>query len=146
MKKIINFFFNPGDHAVTTSSALLLLRLIVGVFMLTHGVGKFMMLVGDGPIRFVDPIGLGVTASLILVVFAEVFCSILLIVGVATRLALIPLFITMLVAALIFHASDTFAKKEMPLLYLTIYIVIAMTGAGKFSIDRWIYRRLRKSG
>ena len=141
MKRIFDIIFNPGDYSNIASSALLLLRMIVGIFMLTHGIGKFMMLVGDGPIRFVDPIGLGVTASLILVVFAEVFCSIFLIVGVATRLAVIPLLVTMLVAALITHASDPFAKKELPLLYAAIFIVIALAGAGKYSIDSWIYER-----
>ncbi|MFA6744086.1 MAG: DoxX family protein [Candidatus Neomarinimicrobiota bacterium] len=141
MKRIFDIIFNPGDYSNIASSALLLLRMIVGIFMLTHGIGKFMMLVGDGPIRFVDPIGLGVTASLILVVFAEVFCSIFLIVGVATRLAVIPLLVTMLVAALITHASDPFIKKELPLLYAAIFIVIALAGAGKYSIDSWIYER-----
>ncbi|MCK9558954.1 MAG: DoxX family protein [Candidatus Marinimicrobia bacterium] len=141
MKRIFDIIFNPGDYSNIASSALLLLRMIVGIFMLTHGIGKFMMLVGDRPIRFVDPIGLGVTASLILVVFAEVFCSIFLIVGVATRLAVIPLLVTMLVAALITHASDPFIKKELPLLYAAIFIVIALAGAGKYSIDSWIYER-----
>lgn len=145
MKRIFDIIFNPGDYSNIALSALLLLRMIVGIFMLTHGIGKFMMLVGDGPIRFVDPIGLGVTASLILVVFAEVFCSIFLIVGVATRLAVIPLLVTMLVAALITHASDPFAKKELPLLYAAIFIVIALAGAGKYSIDSWIYKRFGKN-
>lgn len=145
MKRIFDIIFNPGDYSNIASSALLLLRMIVGIFMLTHGIGKFMMLVGDGPIRFVDPIGLGVTASLILVVFAEVFCSIFLIVGVATRLAVIPLLVTMLVAALITHASDPFIKKELPLLYAAIFIVITLAGAGKYSIDSWIYKRFGKN-
>lgn len=145
MKRIFDIIFNPGDYSNIALSALLLLRMIVGIFMLTHGIGKFMMLVGDGPIRFVDPIGLGVTASLILVVFAEVFCSIFLIVGVATRLAVIPLLVTMLVAALITHASDPFIKKELPLLYAAIFIVIALAGAGKYSIDSWIYKRFGKN-
>jgi putative oxidoreductase len=107
--------------------------------MLTHGWGKFLKLIGDEPISFADPIGIGETASLVLVVFSEVFCSILLIVGMATRLAAIPLIITMLVAAFIIHASDGFGKQELPLLYTTIYIVFALVGAGKFSVDNWIF-------
>jgi putative oxidoreductase len=106
MKKILDLVFNPGEYSNNISLSLLFLRLIVGGFMLTHGIGKWMMLIGDGPIRFADPIGIGVTASLALNVFAEVFCSLFLIFGVAVRLAALPLLITMLVAAFIVHGQD----------------------------------------
>jgi putative oxidoreductase len=102
--------------------------------MLTHGMGKFTALFGGDPIRFPDPIGVGATASLVLAVFAEVFCSILLILGLGTRLAAIPLLTTMLVAAFVVHANDGFGKQELPLLYSTIYFVIAIAGAGKFRL------------
>jgi putative oxidoreductase len=111
--------------------------------MLTPGMGKLSILFGDGPIRFPDPIGVGATASLLLAVFSEVFCSILLIFGIGTRLAAIPLLITTLVAALIVHANDGFGKQELPLLYSAIYVVIAIAGAGKISIDNWIFAKIR---
>ncbi len=101
------------------------------------------MLFGEAPIQFADPIGLGVNVSLALAVFAEFFCSIFLIIGIATRLSTIPLIITMLVAAFIVHAADPFVRKELPLLYTSIYIVIATAGAGKFSVDYWISKKLR---
>lgn len=78
---------NPGDYSHNINYVLLILRLSVGVFMLSHGWGKFLMLIGDDPIQFADPLGVGITASLALTVFAEVFCSVLLIFGLATRLA-----------------------------------------------------------
>lgn len=135
------YIFNPGNYSKKINFVLLLLRFAVGILMLTHGLGKFSALFGDGPIQFPDPIGVGATASLALAVFSEVFCSILLIFGIGTRLAAIPLLITMLVAALIVHANDGIGRQELPLLYSTIYFVIAMTGAGKISIDHWIYSK-----
>jgi putative oxidoreductase len=140
MKKNI---FNPGNYPQTVNIALLILRVSVGVFMLTHGMVKFFKLFGDEPIAFADPIGIGETASLILAVFAEVFCSVLLIFGLATRLAAIPLIITMFVAGFIVHAGDEFRVKEMAFLYLIIYIAIALKGAGKFSVDSLIYNKLK---
>ena len=139
IKKILH----SGGYPKSINISLLLIRLIVGGFMLTHGIGKFLMLIGDGPIQFADPIGVGPTASLVLTVFAELFCSIFLIFGVATRLSAIPLLITMLVAAFIVHAGDGFGKQELALLYATLYLVLAIAGAGKFSVDKWIYDRLR---
>ena len=142
---MINNIFNPGIYPKTINLALLLLRLTVGVFMLTHGIGKFSMLFGEEPLMFADPIGVGETASLALAVFAEVLCSILLIFGIATRVAAIPLFITMLVAVFIVHQNDEFGKKELPLLYLTIYFCFAITGAGKISVDNWLYKNQYKN-
>ncbi len=142
MKKILDLCFNPGEYSNTISLSLLFLRLIVGGFMLTHGIGKFMMLIGDAPIRFLDPIGLGAGFSLALVVFAEFLCSICLIFGFATRLAVIPLVITMLVATIVVHGADGFGKQELPLLYASIYVFLAVMGSGKFSVDQYLYKKI----
>lgn len=141
MKTMINNIFNPGIYPKNINLALLLLRLTVGVFMLSHGIGKFSMLFGDEPIMFADPIGVGETPSLALAVFAEVLCSILLIFGIATRIAAIPLFVTMLVAVFIVHQNDGFGKQELPLLYLMVYLSFSITGAGKISIDNWLFKK-----
>lgn len=143
MNTIIKKSLDTGNYPVNISLALLFLRIIVGVFMLTHGYGKVLMLFGDGPVKFADPIGLGETTSLIITVFAEFLCSIFLIFGVATRFSAVPLIITMLVAALIVHAPDTFMRKELPLLYAAIYLVIALAGAGSYSVDNWLIKKMK---
>jgi putative oxidoreductase len=140
---MMKYIFNPGNYPPKINFALLILRVAIGIFMLTHGYGKLLKLFGDEPITFADPIGLGVTTSLFLAVFAEVLCSIFLIMGLFTRPAAIPLIITMLVAAFIVHADDEFRGKEMALLYFLVYTVIAITGAGKYSIDNLIYKKLK---
>lgn len=144
MKSQIKKVISPGNYPNSISIVLLLLRVAVGIFMLTHGIGKFSKLFGDDPIKFADPIGVGVTASLALAVFAEVFCSLFLIFGIATRLSAIPLLITMLVAIFIVHGADDFGKKELPLLYSVVYSVILIAGAGKYSVDNWIYKKINR--
>jgi putative oxidoreductase len=138
---MIKTIFNPGIYPKNIDLALLILRIAGGGFMLTHGIGKFIKLTGDDPIQFADPIGVGVTASMTLAVFAEVFCAVFLILGFATRFSAIPLLITMLVATFIVHANDGFGKQELPLLYAVTYLVIAITGGGKYSVDNFIYKR-----
>ncbi|MBX2909745.1 MAG: DoxX family protein [Chitinophagales bacterium] len=139
---MIKNIFNPGNYSKNIDFVLLLLRLVVGGFMLTHGIGKFEKLFSGEPITFPDPIGVGATASLALVVFSEVFCSLFLIFGIATRLSSIPLIITMLVAAFIAHAADGFGKQELPLLYTVIYIVLVISGSGRIAFDNWMYQKL----
>jgi len=120
---------------------LLFIRIAVAAFMLTHGYPKLLKLFAVGEIQFADPFGLGMASSLGLAVFAEFFCSILVGLGVGTRLATIPLIINMSVAAFIAHGADPFGKKELALLYLVIYIFLLVTGSGKFSVDYLISRK-----
>lgn len=119
----------------------LVLRVSIAAFMLTHGLGKLNLLFSGNEIQFADPIGLGATFSLGLTVFAEVVCSILIGLGLATRLASIPLIMTMLVATFIIHGADPFAKKEFALLYLLIYLVVFVVGSRKFSLDYLLQKK-----
>ncbi|MBN8568650.1 MAG: DoxX family protein [Ignavibacteria bacterium] len=123
---------------------LLITRIAVGSFMLTHGIPKLMKFFSTGDITFSDPLGVGTIPSLMMAIFAEVFCSILVILGLGTRIAVIPLIITMLVAVLLVHANDPFGKKELGLMYLTIYMFLIVVGSGKYSLDEWLLRRQRR--
>jgi len=51
----------------------------------------------------------------------------------------------MLIAAFIVHGSDAFDKREMSLLYLSIYFLIVVLGAGRFSIDGMIEKKRKAS-
>ena len=133
--------FNPGSYSKNIDLSLLILRIAGGALMLTHGVGKMEALFGTEPIQFPDPIGLGATTSLALAVFAEVLCALFLIIGFATRFSALPLLITMFVAVFIIHIADPFAKQELPLIYGSIYLVLLIAGAGKFSIDNLIFNK-----
>lgn len=119
----------------------LILRITLAAFMLTHGWPKLTRLFAGGEIQFGDPIGLGPAISLILVVFAEFFCSVLIGIGLGTRLAAIPLIITMAVAAFVAHGSDPFGRKEIALLYLLFYLTLLVIGSRKYSIDYLITRK-----
>ena len=131
MKKLL-FSHRP----LATDLALLLLRVAAGGIMAySHGWGKLQKML-SGDMGFADPIGVGEEVSLILTVFAEFLCGILVALGLFTRAALVPLIITMLVAVFIIHADDPFSKQEFGLLYLIPYITLFLTGPGKLSLDK----------
>lgn len=114
---------------------LLFLRVTVGLMMaLSHGWGKFQNVL-SGNFEFGDPIGLGPTISLILAAFAEFICALLVVFGIKTRWAAIPVVITMLVAAFVVHWNDPWGNKEFPLLYASVFLSLVFTGAGRYSVD-----------
>jgi len=117
----------------------LALRVVLGLSMFYgHGLDKWKVLLGEGEIQFADPLGMGVTLSLILAVFAEVVCSLLIVGGLLTRYAVIPLIITMAVAVFVVNSGQVFGKIELPLIYLAGFVALFFIGPGRFSLDRLI--------
>lgn len=136
MKKI----FNPNFATTQVDVVLLIIRVGIGAMMLVHGFPKLQMLLAGGEIQFPGVMGLSPAISLGLAVFAEFLCSVLLIIGLGTRLASIPLIITMMVAVFLIHANDPFANQELGLHYLLSYVVLLILGGGKFSVDAFVFK------
>lgn len=122
--------------------ALLLLRLTFGGAMIYgHGWGKLMRLLGDEPIKFYNFMGLGPEISLGLAAFAEVGCALLVILGLFTRWATVPLVITMMVA-ISTNLGEGFGQVEKALLFLTAFLSLQFTGAGWYSLDAQVRNRV----
>jgi len=116
-----------------------LLRVSVSLLMLSHGVPKaldFQNLAQSFP----DPLNVGTEVSAMLIVFAEVGCSVLLLFGLFGRFASATLFIAMMVAAFVHQFADPFSSRELPLLYASVYACLTFTGPGSTSIDAWFQR------
>lgn len=133
-----------SGYPICQNLGLLVLRVSFGcLMMLGHGLPKLMNF-GQMSESFPDPIGLGKSISLSLAIFAEFGCGLLLILGLLTRLATIPLITTMAVAALLVHGSDPWQKQEMAVVYLAAFVSILVAGGGLFSLDAvlrsWFFR------
>ena len=141
MKKIVSVHQNSNG----TDLALLIARVGIALLMLTHGLPKLQMLFSGAPIQFPPMFGMSAEFSLAMAVFAEVFCSLLLLAGLGTRLAVVPLIITMAVAVFVIHVSDPFAKQEPALQYLLVYVVLLLAGSGKYSMDYLLQKRMQNA-
>jgi len=120
---------------------LLILRVSAGgLMLLIHGWPK-LMIYGQKAATFPDPLGLGSSVSLALVIFAELFCAAFIVAGLATRIVAIPLIFNFLVAGLVFHGADPLAKRELALFYLAVFVVIFLLGPGKYSGDAYFQKR-----
>lgn len=121
-----------------TDLGLSITRVVFGLLFCYHGLEKILNY-SSFSTNFPDPIGLGITTSLLLVIFAEFVGGVAVTLGLLTRFFLIPIFITMSVALFIVHAQDPFQTKELALLFWVISIGIYVTGPGKYSVDKLIY-------
>jgi putative oxidoreductase len=130
MKKLLSINYSPWGFNIS----MLILRLGAGALMLQHGYDK---LVKFGAIKkdFMSFLGMGSTASLALLIFAEFFCSMFLIMGLFTRLSAIPLIIGMCVALFKAHNGDFWGDGEQAAIYLVSFVVIFICGPGKVSVD-----------
>ncbi len=130
-------------RACAVSTGLFVLRVAVSCLMLVHGCQK---LAGFSELsdKFPDPIGMGSQLSLISAIGAEVGCSLLLIIGLGTRLAALPLAFTMIIALFVVHGADPWQKKELAAVYLSIYVSIGLAGPGKISLDEIVKSKWSK--
>jgi putative oxidoreductase len=138
-------YFQSNSSSLPKDIVLLAVRVFVGFAMLSHGFPKLQMLLEGGKIEFFDFIGLGPLVTLVLTVIAEFVCSILLILGLFTRFSLGFLIFTMIIAAFVVHGADSFEKRELSLIYLSVYLLLMAFGAGKVSVDHMIEKRKRAS-
>ncbi len=132
MKKLLAT--SCSDHAF--SLATLVLRLGAGLLIMIHyGLDKLLHFAQKAP-RFPDPLHIGSTTTLSLVLFAEFFCGAFVIMGLFTRLACIPLIIAMTIALVYAHKGDFFGAGEGAGLFLACFICSFFMGSGKISLDR----------
>ncbi|HVR42914.1 MAG TPA: DoxX family protein, partial [Thermoanaerobaculia bacterium] len=141
-----------------SSIGLLILRVGIGGFLMTHGWGKLQMMLDGQYDQFGDPIGLGPGPSLVLVMIAELICALLVVIGLGTRFVTAPIIFVMGVAAFVVHGGDpwtmgegarlfmtgegeSWASREPALLFLIVFLALTFTGAGRFSIDALIRAR-----
>lgn len=130
MKKLLSTRYS--DFAFNLS--MLIMRLGFGILMIPHGYDKLVHF-AQYKKDFMNFLGLGSAMSLALVVFAEFFCSIFLVMGLFTRLVATVLMIELIVIVFEEHKGDVFETGEHGMLFLTGIIAIILLGAGRVSLD-----------
>lgn len=133
MKKLLS------PSSMGTDMATLLLRIFFGGMFVYFGYGKIEMY--DAILlNFGDIIGIGAEPSFHLVIFAEFFCGLLVLLGLVTRFSVVPIFITMIVAYFVAHGNDAFNDKMPAFIFMVLCIPVFILGSGKYSIDYFIFK------
>ena len=135
---MIKKIFAPGNDSTLTSLGLLVLRLWLGLAMFfNHGLDKLTHF-NSMASKFPDPLGIGQTPSLALVVFAETAGALLMALGLLTRFAALTLVIDLGVAFFLIHKAMSGAG-ELAFIYSAGYAALLIAGGGRFSVDKAVF-------
>ncbi len=119
---------------------LFILRIGTGLQLaFLHGLDKARHFAERMP-TWADPLNLGHKRSLQLTVAAEFFCALLLVLGLASRLAALTIAFSLAVMMLLVHRADPWGQREATVLYFCAAMAILLLGPGRFSIDRVVSR------
>jgi putative oxidoreductase len=141
-KDLLLFKFFPAK----TNCGLLILRLSAGLTLFfKHGSEK---LVGfsQTAAHFPDPLHIGVIPSLLFATLSDAICSLLLVLGLATRWAALIIFVNIFVGwSFVYHFAFAGVGHQVDIgqlivLYLGAALVLFLAGPGKYSLDAWLDR------
>ena len=135
------------------SSTIILIRLMVGVVFLSEGIQKFLFPATRGAGRFMT-IGLPIPEILSYIVASfEVICGTLLLIGLITSIASLPLIVIMLVAIVStkipillqdgFWQMAHAARTDFSMLLGSLFLLL--NGGGKYSIDNYFKKKSVKT-
>jgi putative oxidoreductase len=131
MRKLLSTAYSDGAF----NFALLVQRVASGLLLLIgHGLPKisnFSELSGS----FYDPFRIGHRNSLVLVILAELFCSMLLVLGLFTRIVAFIIVFNLSVAVFIYHQGQPLKNYELGAIYLVNIFTVMIIGPGRISVD-----------
>ena len=138
-----NFLFPQSFRGKGVSLLILVLRLFFGVLFFSHGLDK-MMNFSDLVNVYPNVLGFGSYMTLMVTIFCEFCCSLFLIAGLLVRLMTIPMVVAMGVAFFDVHDA-MFPEGELAFIYFIVFIILFLTGAGRYSVDYLIDSKVRSN-
>ncbi len=135
LKKIIQLKSLPPN----SDSGLLILRLTtITPLFLKHGIEKIFTF-SQMAAHFPDPLHIGPVPSLVFAMVSDSICTLLMILGLATRWAAAIVFVNVFVAWALVHHFEFFGHAadhgELIVLYLGVTLTLFLSGPGRYSLD-----------
>lgn len=137
-----NYLFPQYCREKVVSLLILALRVFFGVLFFTHGLDK-MINFNTLSETYPSVLGFGSYMTLMVSIFCEFACSLFLIAGLMERIVLLPMIASMAVAFFDIH-DGMFPEGELSLIYLILFVVLLLTGPGRYSVDYLIDMKFQK--
>ena len=141
MKTTLQKVFSYQPEFLSQDITLLLFRVLVSLSMInTHGMKK--LLDFEGTVQHIpDPLGVGGETSAVIAIIVNIIAPIFVILGLGTRLAILPILSVTLMGFFIVHGNDPWPIRDVPLMYSLVYLALFFLGAGKYSLDHKFFKK-----
>lgn len=143
MKKLIENITNVYVRSGKFHLTLLVFRIAVSVeLMLAHGLKKIGVGVHEAEV-VPNPLHLPQALNQLFAEAANLFFPVMVIIGLFTRLSVLPTLAVTLTGYFVVHLHDPVIEKDMPFMYSLAFLLLFSFGPGKYSIDYYINKKLR---
>jgi putative oxidoreductase len=137
-----NFLFPQYCRDRVISLLILALRVFFGILFFSHGLDK-MINFNELSYTYPSVLGFGSYMTLMVSIFCEFACSLFLIAGLLVRITVIPMIAAMAVAFFDIH-DGMFPAGELSLIYMILFVILYITGPGRYSVDYLIDMKFQK--
>lgn len=140
MKRLVYILTKPARIGLQ-DFALLLFRIGVSLELIfAHGLKKVGIGVATAE-QIPNPLQLPASLNNTMAIAANLFFPLLVILGLFTRLSVLPILAVTLTGYFVLHWHDPLLVKDIPYMYSLCFLLLFITGAGRFSIDHRIAER-----
>lgn len=122
--------------------AFLIFRVLLSVELFrVHGLKKFRLENGKKEI-IPNPLGLPNKMNALVASFSDLVVPFLIILGLGTRLAVLPTIGVTAIGYFVVHRKDSLEVRDVPYMYTLSLLLILALGAGKYSLDNYLLNLL----
>ncbi|MHA3789430.1 DoxX family protein [Flavobacterium hauense] len=145
MKKLFKLITGSDLGSPLYNFAILFFRVAVATeLIVVHGFKKIG--IGVDVVEVIpNPLGLPEALNSFVAIAANVYLPILIVLGFFTRLAAIPALAVTATGYFLMHGHDPLPERDIPFMYSISLLTIVMFGAGRYSIDGYLNKKLNES-
>ena len=132
-----------SDAGTTLNNwALLGFRVLLALELFrVHGMKKFKLVNGQ-KVQEPNPFHLPEKLNGLVATFADTVVPCLVILGIGTRIAVLPTIGVTTTGYFVVHRKDSVEVRDIPYMYTLCFLFLMMVGAGVFSADHYFYKLL----
>ena len=141
MKTLLLKLFNTEINSKIQNLTLLAFRVLLsGELIYAHGLKKLGVGVSEAEV-VPNPLNLPEAFNSLFADAANLFFPVFVILGLATRIAILPILAVTLTGYFVLHFHDAPLIKDTPFMYSLSFLVLLFLGPGKYSLDYFIQRK-----
>lgn len=140
--EILQHILHSDVGSSFNNAALLGFRILLGYELFSvHGLKKFRLENGKKEV-IPNPLGLPTKLNALVASFADLVVPFLIILGLGTRLAVLPTISVTAIGYFVVHRNDSLEVRDVPYMYTLSLLLILALGAGTYSLDYYLLNTL----